>query len=65
MLNFTGGRQYFPKGTDLSCWNEQELEAVGLTLNNRPRKTLSWKTPAEALNDYLRSDAKPGVATTG
>jgi len=53
------------KGTDLSRWNEQELEAVALTLNNRPRKTLSWNTPAEALNDYLQSIAKPGVATTG
>jgi IS30 family transposase len=32
-------RQYFPKGTDLSRWNEQEVLAVALTLNNRPRKT--------------------------
>ena len=48
-------RQYFPKGTDLSRWTEQELQAVALTLNNRPRKTLGWKTPAEALNDYLES----------
>ena len=48
-------RQYFPKGTDLSRWSEQELQAVALTLNNRPRKTLGWKTPAEALNDYLES----------
>jgi len=48
-------RQYFPKGTDLSRWSEQELQAVALTLNNRPRKTLGWKTPAEALNDYLKS----------
>lgn len=48
-------RQYFPKGTDLSRWSEQELRAVANTLNNRPRKTLGWKTPAEALNDYLKS----------
>lgn len=48
-------RQYFSKGTDLSRWNEQELQAVAQTLNSRPRKTLVWKTPAEALNDYLKS----------
>mgnify|MGYP000846243732 FL=1 len=58
-------RQYFPKGTDLSRWSEQEIQAVALTLNNRPRKTLGWKTPAEALNDYLKSANQPGVATTG
>ena len=58
-------RQYFPKGTDLSRWSEQEIQAVALTLNNRPRKTLGWKTPAEALNDYLKSADQPGVATIG
>jgi IS30 family transposase len=58
-------RQYFPKGTDLCRWGEQELRAVATTLNNRPRKTLGWRTPAEALNDYLKSAAQPGVATTG
>lgn len=50
-------RQYFPKGTDLSRWSEQEIQAVAQTLNNRPRKTLGWKTPAEALNEYLKSAA--------
>ena len=58
-------RQYFPKGTDLSRWSEQEIQAVALTLNNRPRKTLGWKTPIEALNDYLKSADQPGVASTG
>ena len=58
-------RQYFPKGTDLSRWSEHEIHAVALALNNRPRKTLGWKTPAEALNDHLNSVAQPGVATTG
>jgi IS30 family transposase len=48
-------RQYFPKGTDLSRWNRTELAAVANTLNNRPRKTLDWKTPAEALNKLLLS----------
>jgi IS30 family transposase len=48
-------RQYFPKGTDLSRWNRTELVAVASTLNNRPRKTLEWKTPAETLNELLLS----------
>ena len=58
-------RQYFPKETDLCRWGEQELHAVAATLNDRPRKTLGWRTPAEALNDYLKCAAQPGVATTG
>ena len=58
-------RQYFPKGTDLSRWSENEIRAVANALNNRPRKTLGWKTPAEALNQYLQSVRQPGVATTG
>lgn len=48
-------RQYFPKGTDLARYSQQELDAVALALNTRPRKTLGWKTPAEALDDLLRS----------
>jgi IS30 family transposase len=58
-------RQYFPKGTDLSRWDADELAAVAHALNNRPRKTLGWKTPAEALNEHLRSVQEAGVATTG
>lgn len=58
-------RQYFPKGTDLSRWSEQEVQAVARTLNNRPRKTLGWKTPAETLNEYIKSVRQLGVATTG
>ena len=46
-------RQYFPKGTDISRYSENDLDAVALTLNKRPRKTLDWKTPAEALDDLL------------
>jgi IS30 family transposase len=46
-------RQYFPKGTDLSRHSAGELDAVALTLNTRPRKSLGWKTPAEALDEYL------------
>jgi IS30 family transposase len=46
-------RQYFPRGTDLSRHSTDELAAVALALNGRPRKTLGWRTPAEALNDHL------------
>jgi IS30 family transposase len=48
-------RQYFPKGTDLARHDREDLDAVALALNTRPRKTLHWKTPAEALDELLRS----------
>jgi IS30 family transposase len=58
-------RQYFPKGTDLARWSAGDLEAVADTLNNRPRKTLGWKTPAEAVSEHLVLLQQDGVATTG
>ena len=58
-------RQYFPKGTDLSRWAADEIEAVAAALNSRPRKTLGWRTPAEAFDEHLRSIQQAGVATTG
>ena len=57
-------RQYFPKGTDLSRWNAEEIDAVSNALNSRPRKTLGWRTPAEAFDELLRSAQHTGVATT-
>src|SRR5215208_4756667 len=48
-------RQYFPKGTDLTVHGADDLAAVTVALNGRPRKTLGWRTPAEALDQVLRS----------
>ena len=49
-------RQYFPKGTDLSKHGASDLEAVAGALNGRPRKTLGWKTPAEAMDEMLQKE---------
>ncbi|PWB98579.1 IS30 family transposase, partial [Corynebacterium liangguodongii] len=49
----------------LSRWSADDLEAVAHTLNNRPRKTLGWKTPAEVFGEALQSLKQAGVATTG
>ena len=57
-------RQYLPKGTDLARHTETELDALAHTLNSRPRKTLEWTTPAEALDRLLSDPPVPGVATT-
>ena len=58
-------RQYLPKGTDLSRWTAEDLEAVALTINDRPRKVLGWKTPAEVFAEQLLCLQQPGVASTG
>ena len=51
-------RQYFPKGTSLRHYSQEDLDRAAISLNGRPRETLGWHTPAECLTPLL-------VATTG
>ena len=58
-------RQYLPKGSDLTFYGPGMLDQIAAELNARPRKTLNWRTPAEALDALLSGQpGPPGVATT-
>jgi len=57
-------RQYFPKGRTLGRVTQAELDNVADELNGRPRETLGWRTPAEALSQLLKESSSVGGATT-
>lgn len=57
-------RHYFPKGTDLCLNSADELAAVAMALNTRPRKTRAWRTPAE-MSDQALGLVRSAVATIG
>src|SRR5215475_7775601 len=52
-------RQYFPRGTDLSSISQAQLDQVSLRLNQRPRKTLGFETPASRLQASVASTSRP------
>jgi IS30 family transposase len=58
-------RQYFPKGTDLRRHDAEQLTAAADELNTRPRKTLSWQTPAERLADVTVSPRPAAARVSG
>ncbi len=57
-------RQYFPKGLSLARVTQAQLDLVAAQMNERPRETLGWRTPAEALSQLLQESPSAGGATT-
>jgi len=57
-------REHSDQHTSTPNREEPKIQAVANALNHRPRKNLSWRTPAEALDEHLRSLQQAGVATT-
>ena len=46
--------QYFPKGTSIAAFTQEQLDEIAAKLNGRPRQTLDWMTPSEKLHEALR-----------
>jgi IS30 family transposase len=47
-------RQYFPKRSEIAHYTQADLDAVAAELNDRPRQTLGWRSPSQALDEALR-----------
>ncbi len=47
-------RQYFPKRTEITHYTQADLDAVAAELNDRPRQTLGWRSPSQALGEALQ-----------
>jgi IS30 family transposase len=57
-------RQYFPSGKTVANYTQEDLDHVAAELNGRPRETLGWKSPANALAQFLTESLAAGVAPT-
>jgi transposase, IS30 family len=57
-------RQYFPHSKTVANYSQEHLDMVAAQLNDRPRETLNWKSPAWKLNQFLRESSTAGVAPT-
>ena len=54
-------RQYLPKGIDISSYSQAKLNAVARQLNQRPRKTLGYRTPAEMSGHFIVNRLNPAL----
>ena len=54
-------RQFLPKGVDLRQFTQRDLDYIAKLMNDRPRKTLGWKTPAQAFAQEIATAAKSGA----
>src|SRR5260370_31792 len=57
-------RQYFPKGKTVAGYSQEDLDHVAAELNDRPRETLGWESPATTLAQFLTASLVAGVAPT-